>query len=212
MSEETLVTPQEPVAATTATPADDKSVVAEAAAATEKEESTMLGEEAKEEKSSIAEVVVPEKYEFKVPEGMEVDAKLVETITPIFKDLKLNQEQAQKLVDAYAPYVKNQIEAQQQKAIGEYKTIVNEWKTATQKDLGADADKKLAVAAKAINKFGTPELRELLNETGVGNHKALVNFMINVGTLISEDSFAEPHKASTSGADDLSILYPTMKK
>ena len=207
-----IVEPVVPATETVLTDVKDSDVVAKAAEETEVEE-TLLGDEKKvEEKTPVAEVVTPEKYEFKVPEGMEVDAKLVETLTPIMKDLKLSQEQAQKLVDAYAPYIQQQAKAQTEKSISEYKSIVNEWKTEAQKELGADADKKLSLAAKAINKFGSPELRTLLNETGVGNHKELVNFFIKVGTMISEDTFAEPHKQSNRGAEDMNILYPTMQK
>ena len=44
---------------------------------------------------------VPEKYDFKAPEGQSLDAALVERATPIFKELGLTQDAAQKLVDFY---------------------------------------------------------------------------------------------------------------
>jgi hypothetical protein len=43
--------------------------------------------------------VVPETYDFKAPEGYTLDPKVIETASPIFKELGLTQEQAQKLVD-----------------------------------------------------------------------------------------------------------------
>ena len=62
-----------------------------------------------------------------------------------------------------------------------------------------------------FDKFGTPALRAFLNETGVGNHKELVNFMIKIGNSISEDAIADGGQPATQGARDLTSLYDTMK-
>src|SRR5262245_55633150 len=49
----------------------------------------------------------PEKYaDFKIPDGMAVDAKALEAFTPALRELNLTQDQAQKLVDVYATNVK----------------------------------------------------------------------------------------------------------
>jgi len=154
---------------------------------------------------------VPEKYEIKAPEGMAIDQAMLDTFTPIFKELGISQEGAQKLADAYAPVIKQQMEAQQQAAINEYKTTVENWKSETTKALGANADKELAKAAKAIEKFGSPELRQVLNETGVGNHIHLVRFFAKVGELISQDSFVDS-KYQKTASDPTKTLYPTMNQ
>ena len=52
--------------------------------------------------------VAPESYTFKVSEGRELDAKVVERATPIFKELGLTQDSAQKLVDFYNDLSKEQ--------------------------------------------------------------------------------------------------------
>ena len=179
-------------------------------AGTENDESTLLGKDEETTKEETTKSTVPEKYEFKVPEGMELDVKLVDTFSPVFKELGLSNEQAQKLVDNYAPFIKAQAEAQKQAALDSYKEMVGEWKTETTKELGADAQKIIALAGKAINKFGTPALRELLNETGVGNHIELVKFFANVGKSISEDTFPDSSKKSTGG--DVSLYdHPTSR-
>ena len=46
--------------------------------------------------------VVPDKYEFKAPEGYEVDQKFLDDATPVLKELGLTQEQANKLFDIQA--------------------------------------------------------------------------------------------------------------
>lgn len=222
--EETLVTPAAQAAATPAdtvasaaqesavTPEQAQQAVATAAKEADQAEETLLGKEEKKEEAPAVAKVVPEKYEFKVPEGMTIDAGLVEKVTPVFKEIGLSQEQAQKMVDAYAPYVKSQMESQQKALSDGYKKIVDDWKVETQKELGADSKAKLAIAAKAINRFGTPKLREVLNETGLGNHKEVVNLLIKVGTLLGEDHFVEPNKQGTGTSQEAFLRkhYPTM--
>lgn len=55
------------------------------------------------EKPPAAAVGAPEKYEdFKLPEGYKMDEATGKEVTALFKELNLNQEGAQKLVDVYA--------------------------------------------------------------------------------------------------------------
>ena len=209
MSEETTaVATEEPVVST--------APVSEPAKA---DEDTILGGAGSEEEAPATEeatdqetATAPEAYEFKVPEGMTLDAGLVDQITPVFNELGISQDGAQKLVDIYAPYVQKMIEGHSQAAIAEYKEVVSGWKQETQKELGAEAKIVMAKAAKAINKYGPPELRTLLNETGVGNHKELVKFFGKVGDAISEDSFVEGNKTTDLGSIKASDMYPSMKK
>ena len=224
---EEIVTAPVTTAATTA-PADAKpsEVVADAAKAVaaeskEPDGQTLLGEtgekaEAKpgEKVEPIAPAVVPEKYEVKVPEGMTLDKATLDALTPVFKDLKLGQDSVQKLVDAYAPQVKSMMEAQQQAAIASYKATVDGWKAETLKELGNDASKELSYAAKFIDKYGDPKVRELLNETGVGNNIALAKLFIAAGKAISSDSFPDSGKKGTgemTAEEAAAKLFPSSK-
>jgi len=59
----------------------------------------------KDSTADKAEKVIPDVYaDFKVPEGMEVDKSLLNEALPVFKEMKLSQEEAQKLVDLQAQY------------------------------------------------------------------------------------------------------------
>jgi len=92
-------TPQTPPTTTSTTSLDPKP--------TEGEGKTLLtGKEGEDGTKTEAKPAVPEKYDFKAPaawseKGWELDTKLIETATPIFKELGLSQDQAQKLVDFY---------------------------------------------------------------------------------------------------------------
>lgn len=148
----------------------------------------------------------PEAYaDFVMPEGVEKNEEVLNQFKGIAKELNLTQEQAQKLVDIQA----NASLAQQQAQQAQWKETVNEWKQETIHSLGANYKKDLAVAAKALDRFGSPELRKFLDESGLGNHKLLVSAFVKAGKLISEDSFAEGKPASAAPKSAAAVLYPT---
>lgn len=144
----------------------------------EKDES-LLGKESTE---------VPEEYEFQV-EGMELDKKMVERFTPLFKDMKLTQPQAQKLVDLYADQIRAQGE--------EYQQTIEGWKNDTIKSLGKDYQSQLSVANKFIDRFGNDKVRSVLNDTGLGNHPEVVSMFINAGKHFSDDKFVAGDNTKT---------------
>lgn len=149
----------------------------------------------------------PEKYEaFKLPEGMNLDSEANEKFVSLAKSLNLSQEQAQGLVSLQA-----EISAkQQQDVLSNYQNTVRAWKDETVKALGPDYKKEIGVAVKAIDRFGSPELKQLLEDTGLGNNKEFVQFAVKVGKAISEGSFVD----GKSGASktDAEIFYPEMVK
>jgi hypothetical protein len=58
-----------------------------------------------------------------------------------------------------------------------------------------------------MDAFATPELRTLLNESGLGNHPEIIRAFYRAGKAISEDGFvAGGHKATDKG--DAKRLYP----
>jgi hypothetical protein len=166
------------------------------------------------EKEKVADKTVPEKYAFKMPEGVVLDETTLGIFEPIFKELGLSQEGATKLVEAYIPLIQSSADKVRDENLKQFAEMVSEWKAETMKDLGADSKQKIAACGKALQKFGTPELREMLNQTGVGSHKELVKFMAKVGATISEDSFVDtPGQPNIlSEADRLKKMYPSMSK
>ncbi len=217
-----------PVAETPAAPAVE---VAEPAKGTtlltneevaEDGDKTLLGKESKEESDADADKTkaadakdksVPEKYEVKVPEGMSIDNTMLDTMTPVFKDMGLTGEQVQKLVDAYAPLVQSQVKVQQEAAIKEWQNTTNTWKEETKKTLGPDVAKEMSFAAKAIEKSGVKGLRELVDETGVGNALPLVQFFIWAGKQFSSDNFVDGSNRGVKDGGSLIDIYdhPTSK-
>lgn len=134
----------------------------------------------------------PEKYaDFKLPDGFKADPETLKKFQETAKTLGLPQDKAQKLVDFQAAMVGEQ---EQQQAAA-YAKIRSEWKTETLKALGANATEEMALVAKTRDTFGSPELNKLLNESGFGDHPAVVKFFAKMGKAISEDTIAEGNAA-----------------
>ncbi|MBI0437119.1 peptidase [Dickeya dianthicola] len=129
----------------------------------------------------------PEKYEFQVSEGASLDTEALKDFEPVARDLNLTNEQAQKLVDAYpkilAGVQQRQAEAWQKQTEGWAESVKAD------KEIGGDRlTSSISAAQRALETFGTPELKEYLNETGLGNHPELVKAFVKVGIAMSEDS------------------------
>jgi len=148
--------------------------------------------------------------DFVMPEGMTLDEAALAEATPIFKELGLTQEQAQKLIDLQA----GQVQAGSQMQIDNFNQLKSDWFASAKGDseYGGDSfDENAKVAQNAVNKYGTPELKQLLDEHGVGNHPELIRFMVRVGQTLKEDVPGTSGTASSAKADRIEVLYPTKK-
>lgn len=137
-----------------------------------------------------------------MPDGFTVNEELLGEFKTIAKEAKLTPEQAQKFGGLA---VKMQ---EQQMAL--HKQTVEGWKSQVQ--TGKDADGKplpehlafptgekfapaLATAKKALD-ASPPELKALLESSGMGNHPAVLRAFLNFGRLMEQDGFVP----STPGA------------
>jgi len=156
--------------------------------------------------------VVPDTYaDFVMPEGMQLNEAALAEATPMFKELGLTQEQSQKVVDLYA----KQVQAGSQKQIDDFNQLTNDWLTTSKNDgeFGGDKfDENVKIAQSAISKYGTPELKQLLNDHGVGNHPEMIRFMVRVGQTLSEDVPGSAGGVISEGADHVEILYGKQDK
>lgn len=145
-------------------------------------------------------VAAPEKYEFKAAEGQELDAEAVKAFEPIAKELNLSNEQAQKLVDVYGSKIMPKLVEQQ---AAQWQQQIEQWadQVKADKDLGTDAS--IGAAQKAMDKFGSPELKQYLNETGLGNHPELVRIFANIGKAMSEDGLVTGNSGGAKSAADV---------
>lgn len=144
----------------------------------------------------------PEQYDFKAPDGKQFDTAVIDAYSEVAKELNLSNDDAQKLLDKVAPVIQSRQEEQ-------IAAVRSEWGTqsANDKEFGGDKlQENLGVAKKALDAFGTPELKALLTESGLGNHPELIRAFYRAGKAISEDKFVGG-KPSTQ-ANDAKSLYP----
>ncbi|CAA2938259.1 MULTISPECIES: peptidase [Enterobacter] len=146
----------------------------------------------------------PEKYEFTAGEGVELDTEALKDFEPVARDLNLTNEQAQKLVDAYpkilAGVQQRQAEAWQKQTEGWAETVKAD------KEIGGDKlTANLSAAQRALDQFGTPDLKEYLNATGLGNHPELVKTFVKIGKAMSEDGMVTGKESGQRSAAE--VLY-----
>lgn len=141
----------------------------------------------------------PEAYEdFKLPDGMEMDADVLGEFKGLAKELNIPQDKAQKLIDFQTQLANKQAE-QYQAAVTKQ---AQDWAASIKNDPeigGENYDKSVASAIKVIQSFGDPALTELLNTSGLGNHPALFKFCHRISAAISEDKFVLPGSQTTTG-------------
>ena len=146
----------------------------------------------------------PEKYdEFKTPEGVSLDPVVIGKFSEVAKDLNLSQANAQKLLETMSPVI-----AKQQ--LAQVEALRAEWAESSKTDKefgGANLNENIGAAKKALDAFASPELRTLLDQSGLGNHPEVIRFMVRAGKAISEDTLVKG--GTTQGAvDPAKRLFP----
>lgn len=148
---------------------------------------------------------VPEAYEFQMPEGITLDQAAQDEFSAVAKELKLDQATAQRVADVGIKM------AQRQQEIFETTKAMWAEQARADKDIGGDKfDQNLAAAVKTLNAFGSQELKDVLNASGLGNHPAVIKFLVNANKAISEDGFVSGSPKGAAQADVASKLFPTM--
>lgn len=162
----------------------DTSVVAAAATddTTVSDQSTVVTD------TPAAVVGAPETYDaFTLPEDMALDDAIMGEFSQLAKDANLPQDKAQSLVELGAKMAKG-FESSTQQTLDSLKT---QFATdlANDTDLGGEQlDANMAIAQRAVNAYGSEELKTMLDKSGLGSHPELVRFFHAVGQTVSEDS------------------------
>ena len=144
---------------------------------------------------------------FDLPEGVAFDEQGATEFKAMVKELKLQPDAAKKLADLAASRARAQHEA--------HAALIESWTESvkTDKEIGGEKlAENLAVAKRAVDTFGSQALKDLLNQTGLGNHPEVVKAFIKAGKAISEDGFVRgAPKAATTETDLAKSLFPSMK-
>lgn len=151
---------------------------------------------------------VPEFYELVSKTGQL--AEDANEFQEIFKKAGLTKRQAQAMYEAYN-MKGNDIAEQFKQAIAQKQE--NDMKTVQQdQELGGVNLKNTKMyIGKAMDKFGSPELRAKLQQAGFGNDPDFVRFVARVGKAFSNDEFIGGHGTNSRAEDSISKakrMYP----
>jgi len=166
--------------------------------ATTEEQSTQTDEQATqtEQTETEAQQGAPEKYEFVAPEGKQFDDEVMNVYSEVMKELDLPQDKAQKILDKVNPI----LEKRQAEKI---EAIHSEWSetSKTDKEFGGEKlQENLSIAKKTLEKYGTPELSELINKSGLGNNPEVIRLFYRVGKDLSTDTFVGGQRSGKDNA------------
>lgn len=128
---------------------------------------------------------------------------------------KLTQEQAEEALSLWSGSLQ-ELTAKAKAAFAAQKA---EWAKLAKADPefgGERLSASLNQAKRAITKYGTPGLREVLAQSGLSNHPEVVRFFTRIGKTLAEDTFAAglgtqtPPKQKLSEEQLLRARYPSM--
>jgi len=160
----------------------------------------------------------PETYaDFKLPEGATLDSTVLAEAAPIFKELNLSQDQAQKLVDIYTKNSAASLESAT-KAVTKMRT---DWIDAARadKDIGSVLDTKvlpsISKAIASLPEADASAFREAMNFTGAGDHPAVIKALYHFAQKVNEGTHVtggnpSPHGQSAKGASSRPTLATAM--
>ena len=128
----------------------------------------------------------PVEYEpFTMPDGIPIDETLLASVTPIFQEMGLSQEQAQKLVDFEAQRAQGQATAFQEQVTAWQKSVYED------KEIGGDeaaVKANVALADKVISTHFESGFIEALRGVGLTNHPEVIRGLVRIGkTYMTED-------------------------
>lgn len=161
---------------------------------------------------------IPEAYDLTAPEGMTIDPALLEEATPIFKEIGLSNEAANKVLPLAQSLMTKSHDAAVQSMIDAGAQQRKAWLDEAKADPdigGGKWDATLHSAAKALDALGYPEgspFRAALTETGFGNHPEMIRAMAKVGAMVGEDGDFVRADAGTAVVDTLSEMYPNNRR
>lgn len=177
----------------------------------------------------------PDEYEaFNLPDGMDIDQSALDAATPLFKEMDISQQDAQKLVDVFV-----QAQEAQSEAISEqFRQTQEEWAGACKNHAEYGGDKYDGTVAN-IHKlydlvFGDKprdpgtnasddvveaylnhpniQFRAMLTQSGLGNNPQLFELLATISKHVGEAGFdlgSPPPKGSEK--DRAELMYPNAK-
>lgn len=143
----------------------------------------------------------PDTYtDFKVADGYEIDPEALKEATPLFKELGLTQDGAQKLVDFYAK--QSQLAADAPMKL--WQDTQKDWvdKIKSDPEIGGKLDLVRQTVSKVVDSLDpalATEFRQAMDMTGAGNNPAFIKVFYSLAKQLTEGSFVKGGGPSSQG-------------
>jgi hypothetical protein len=147
----------------------------------------------------------PEKYvDFTLPEGRTVNKAMLEKALPIFKDLNLSQEQAQKLVA-----FQTEIDAAN---AASYEAVRTGWRNEVVKDstigngtdgLNVATNENIGKVIQSLPETQRQPFKDMMNITGVGDNPVMIRALNHLAQFVTE-----PKPVNGKGPSPLGQVEP----
>jgi len=127
----------------------------------------------------------PDKYSFKLPEGVTEDrldkVRLDGWRKELF-DAGIPAKAADRLISKFLA----DEHAHNTEQLKARDTELTNWENAVKQEFGDKFDEKINYARWAAKEYGSPELLKLLEESGMGSHPSVVKLLAKIGEQLSE--------------------------
>ncbi len=169
---------------------------------------SLFGQQGQQQNQQAQKPVIPERYEFKAPEGssLQIDAKAIEAFSPIAKELGLSQEAFNKIAGYYAQQLQAQGAARQEVFASRVKAWAEESAKLPPETIGA--------AKRALSQLADDSTRKLFQSAKIGTeygdwmgvHPGIIQLLAKAGALLKEDTPPGGANGGT-GTRSLESLY-----
>ncbi|MCC7304755.1 MAG: hypothetical protein IT558_00690 [Alphaproteobacteria bacterium] len=143
-----------------------------------------------------------------LPEGFKADPELIKELEGFVNEHGLTKEAAEKLAPLGAKVAERAV-AQINEG---YAEVRNGWREAVANDPVIGNKQAMAIANKGLEAYGSPELRKLADETGLGDHPEFIRAFHKIGLTVKEDVIERGGSGDLKSSDAAEVMYPSMKK
>jgi len=120
----------------------------------------------------------PDGYDFGDDEGV------LDDFREFAHQTGLSQDQAENILNLFGDIQ----EEEKTQRVKEIEDLALDTKINLQKEWGNKYEGKIDMATRAFAQFSSPELKSIMNETGLGNHPEMIRAFSKIGEILGEDS------------------------
>lgn len=158
----------------------------------------------------------PESYDLKIPDGATLAPEVVEEAKGLAKSLNLSQENAQKVANLLAKATTEAAKSADtgfaQRQADAVKGVVDGWVAELRGDKEIGGDKlteNLAAAREAMEATTTPQMRVLLQRSGLGNNVHVIKHFLQIAPAFRQSRHVSPGDQPGVKRSAAEVLYGT---